>query len=105
MLVLCVRYIYVCVCVCPSPRDIGNGKCYRGASFADLKRFSCRVAQTAFRAYTTRDSRGKGFGTFRQLTRWSPCTHVTLPGYPGQDESCLPLERRWAVLEGHGYDR
>ena len=49
----------------------------------------------------TRGLRGKVFGTFRQVTHWRPCTHVTLTGYPGQDESCPPLEWRWNVLVGY----
>ena len=65
--------------MCPSPRDLGNGTSYRSTSFAGVKRFSCRVAQTPFRAYTTRGSKEKVFGTSRQISHWSPCTHVTLP--------------------------
>ena len=95
--------MYVCVCVWPSPRDLGNETSYRHTPFAGVKRFSWRVAQTAFQAYTTRGSRGKMFGTFWPVKRWSPGTHVTLPGYPGQDESCSLLERCWSILEGHRY--
>ena len=32
-------------------------------------------------------------GTFQQVTRWSPCTHVTLSSYAGQDESCPLLQK------------
>ena len=52
---------------------------YCHTSFASVKRFSWRVAQTAFQAYATRGARGKFFGTFQQVTCWRPCTHVTLP--------------------------
>ena len=93
--------VYVCVClsVCSSLRDLRNKTSYRRASFAGVKRFSWRVTQTAFRAYMTRGLRGKGFGTFRQVTHWSPCTHVTLPGSPGTGwilpTTWMPLEHSW----------
>ena len=99
MLVLCVS---VRLSVCP-PRDLEDGTSYRCASFTGIKRFSWRVAQTAFWVYMTRGSRGKVFGTFRQVTCWRPCMHITLPGYPGQDESCPPPDRHLNILEGHGY--
>ena len=92
MLVLCVC---VCLSVCPAPWDLRNGKSCRRALFAGVKRSSWRVAQTAFWAYTMRGSRGETFGTFQQVTLWSPSTHVTLSGYPGRDESCPPFECCW----------
>ena len=98
--------VLVCVCVCLSvchPCDLGNEMLYRHTSFASLKRFSWRVAQTAFQAYVTRSSREKMFGTYQQVTRWSPCTQVTLLSYPRQDESCPPLKYCWNILERHGY--
>ena len=96
----------MCVSVCLSvcfPRDLENWMSYHCASFAGVKKSPWRVAQTAFWANTMRASRGKVFETFWQVMRWSPYTHVTLSGYPGQDESCPPLERHWNILEGHRY--
>ena len=90
------------VSVCP-PRDLWNETSYRSASFAGVKRFSWRVAQTAFQAYKAHGSRGEVFGTFQQVMRWRPCTHVTLPGYPGQNESCPLFQRHWNILEGCRY--
>ena len=60
--------------ICPS-RDLGNRTLYRRASFAGVERFSWRVVQTDFRAYTTRGSRGKVFGTFR-LVRVGACARA-----------------------------
>ena len=46
-------------------------------------------------------SKGKVFGTIWRVTRCSPWTHITLAGYPGQNESCPPRECRWNVLDGY----
>ena len=96
-----ILMLVLCVSVCLL-QDLGNGRLYRCTSYAGLKRFSWPVAQTAFQAYTMHGLRGV-FGTFQQVTHWSPCTHVTLPSYTGQDESCPPLERCRNILERHGY--
>ena len=40
---------------------------------------------------------------FDRLCVGATCTHVTLSGYSGQDESCPPLERCWSILEGHAH--
>ena len=94
----------VCLSVCPSTRDLGNRTLYGHASFTGVKRFSWRVAQTTFRAYSTRAwFERKSVWNFSADYALSPCTHITLSGYPGQDESCPPLELRWNILEGHGY--
>ena len=47
MYVLCVC-LCVRVCVCP-PQDLENETSYRRTSFASVKGFSWRVAQTAFK--------------------------------------------------------
>ena len=55
------------VCVCPTS-DIGNGRSYRHVPCTIFKSLAWRVAQTAFRDYTTRRSREKAFGIFSPVT-------------------------------------
>ena len=66
ILVFCVcvfvcRCVCVCLSVCPT-WDIQNGRSYCHAAYTILKSFDWRVAQPAFRAYTTHGLREKAFG-------------------------------------------
>ena len=90
---MCVR---VCMCVCPT-WDIRNGTSYRHAAYTILKNFAWLVAQTACRAYTTRDSREKLLKNFRQLLAKFRARTATLPVTLNR----MNLAHYWIILEGH----
>ena len=75
--------------------DVRNGRSYRPVACPILKNCSCPVVQTAFQAYTVRESRDKAFEIFRQLrlegTHWR--TRLPYKWY----NSCYWFWREWAI--------
>ena len=92
----------VCLSVCCPTWDIRNRRSHHHAAYTILKSFTWRVAQAAFRAYTTSGSREKAFGSFLPVTCRIPCMHSYTSSYPGQDECCPIQENQWNILEGYG---
>ena len=99
--------VFVCLCVCQT-WDIRNGRSYRNDAYTILKSFAWRVAQTALRAYTTRGSREKAFGTYSPVTSRIPM-HASLHFLLLWAEWILPTT--WSLLnhsrrshvEGHAH--
>ena len=73
---------------------------YRQAAYTILKRFACRVAQTASQAYTMHGSKQKPLEIFNSYASNSVYAGY-ISGYPGQDESCPLKQSLWNNLEGY----
>ena len=93
ILLFCVCVcLSVCLCVCPT-WDLGNGRSCLHTACVLLKRFSWRVAQTTFPAYTTRRSREKAFASFSPVMLPVPCTHCYTSRHPGRNQT--PPTTNW----------
>ena len=70
--------VCVCLSVCPT-QNIRNARSYHHAAYTILKRFTWRVAQTAFLAYSMSGSREIALKFFCQLHSKSCACTITLP--------------------------